>query len=295
MPPLLPHLVDGVLDREFAAGVRLGGDAGGAAAVVAFAARRPRIAAVGHRAGGRRPRCPVAHSDDGCRAAARGREFRPRHPPCARQTPNNLRCEIPSAPVDAKLTVTPFSNSSVVPAAGTSITPVDPAASRSCTSTGVPPGVGAEYLVLSDSSGARACVRRAGTGCRESCRRQHRGRQRGRELDAPRRFDDGDAPHLAGGLRELAHVVDDFDPVAGVEAQHVVATQRLELQLVGRDHARDAAAHVIARPLERGAGAGLAGIMDFDPVELVLEPAVAAGRRQLARVVHRSDVEGAGA
>ena len=100
-----------------------------------------------------------------------------------------------------------------------------------------------------------------------------------------------------GGLRELAHVVDDLDPVAGVEAQHVVAAERLELELAARDHARDATADagVLARPLERGAGAGLAGIVDFHAVELVLEPAVAAGGRQLARVVHRRDVEGAGA
>ena len=59
----------------------------------------------------------------------------------------------------------------------------------------------------------------------------------------------------------------DLHPVAGVEAQHVVAAQRLELQLAARDHAGDAAADagVLARPLERGAGAGLAGIMDLAP------------------------------
>ena len=60
-------------------------------------------------------------------------------------------------------------------------------------------------------------------------------------------------------LRHLAPVVGDLDPVADREAQHIVAAERVEFELGGRDDRRDAAgdARVVARPLEGGAGAGL--------------------------------------
>ncbi len=135
------------------------------------------------------------------------------------------------------------------------------------------------------------CERAVGEG-----RRQHRGRQRRRELNAPRCVDDGDPTDLAGKPRELADIVGDLDPVAGAEAQHVVAAKRLQLELRPRDHARDAAADacVFTRPFEAGAAARLPRIMDFDAIELVFEPTIAAGRRQLARIVLRRDLEGPG-
>ena len=105
-------------------------------------------------------------------------------------------------------------------------------------------------------------------------------------------------PHLATERRELAHVVGDLDPVAGVEAQHVVAAQRLQFQLGGRHHARHAAAHarILARPFERGgaAGRGRAGVVDLHAVGLILQPSIAAAGRQLARVFLARHVEGVG-
>ena len=50
---------------------------------------------------------------------------------------------------------------------------------------------------------------------------------------------------------------------------------------MARDPAADAG--VLARPFESGAAARLAGVVNLDAIELVLQPAIAAGRGQLAR------------
>ena len=133
--------------------------------------------------------------------------------------------------MDAKLTVTPFSSSSVVPAAGTVITPFDPAASRSCTCTGCAACIGPEHRsVLIPAAHAQVAHRRrvlsgnAG-GSRSAGKPAFNLMRRVASTTVMRRS-------LAGSLRELAHVVGDLDPVAGVEAQHVVATERLQLKLV---------------------------------------------------------------
>src|SRR6185295_6531770 len=97
-------------------------------------------------------------------------------------------------------------------------------------------------------------------------RRQQVGLQYRVQLDASRRLDHGDAPDLSRRLREFAKVVGDLDPVPGVEAQHVVATEALQLKLVIGNDAGDTAADagVLARPFEGGRGPGLAGIVNLD-------------------------------
>ena len=78
---------------------------------------------------------------------------------------------------------------------------------------------------------------------------------------------------------ELVVVVEDLDPVAGRDAQHVVLADRREPQHRRRDHLddRDRDRAVVARPLERRRP-GRAAVVDLDAVRLVLEAAVAAGR-----------------
>src|SRR4029077_4020521 len=58
------------------------------------------------------------------------------------------------------------------------------------------------------------------------------------------------------------------------------------------DTAADAG--VLARPFEGGGAAGLAGIVNIYAIELVLQAAIAAGRRQLAGIIYRGNLEGAG-
>ncbi len=91
-------------------------------------------------------------------------------------------------------------------------------------------------------------------------------------------------------------VVDDLDPVAGLERStssrprlssssslpEIMLATRLPTLAFSRDHLKVAPAP------------GWPGIVDLDPVELVLQPAIAAGRRQLAGIVDRRDLEGAG-
>ena len=111
-------------------------------------------------------------------------------------------------------------------------------------------------------------------------------RDRAGEGDRPLRVVDRHLAQHARLLVQLIVVVEDLDPVARRDAQHVVLADGREAQHGRRDHLddgdRDRA--VVARPLERR-GARRAAVVDLDAVRLVLEAAVAALGRQLARIV----------
>ena len=91
---------------------------------------------------------------------------------------------------------------------------------------------------------------------------------------------------------ELVVVVEDLDPVVRRDAQHVVLADGREPEHRRRDHLddRDRDRAVVARPLERRR-ARRAAVVDLDAVRLVLEAAVAAVGRQLARIVVVRDVD----
>ena len=114
------------------------GHAGGAAAVMSFAGGRPGIATV---ADGTGADVPDAEPGIMVMNAARRRPLSSstRRPRCALQTPNNRRYLKPLAPVDVEADRHAVLRAAAsYAAAGTAITPFEPAASRSCTWTGVP-------------------------------------------------------------------------------------------------------------------------------------------------------------
>ena len=108
---------------------------------------------------------------------------------------------------------------------------------------------------------------------------------------------------LAGQAAKLQPIVDNLDPVAGREAQHLIASQALDRKLAGRiaeairhigdfGDTRDDRA-VIARPLEgRDSGARArrghrtalchSGLMNFNSIKLVLHPRVGRAGREAA-------------
>ena len=119
------------------------------------------------------------------------------------------------------------------------------------------------------------------------------GGQRARERDRPLGVVDRHLAHLPGLAVELAAVVEDLDPVVVRDAQHVVPANRGEPQHRRGHHLhhRHRDGGVLPRPLESGRAARLAALVDLDAVGLVLEPAVAALRRQLAWIVRGRDVD----
>ena len=147
--------------------MRLGGDAGGAAAVMTFAAWRPWIAAVGHGAGGHVPdgqarvvmmdaarRCAVENFDRGVRRA------RGEHPIIAGvKSLGSGGCEADRHAVFQQQRRARRGNRDHAGRAGcVEILHLDRRAA----------GVGAEHLVRSDPSGGRADYGRVGTRCRGS-------------------------------------------------------------------------------------------------------------------------------
>ena len=95
-----------------------------------------------------------------------------------------------------------------------------------------------------------------------------------------------DAPQFAGQTVQLTPVIGHFHPVAVVKAQHVVAADAFHGNAVTRrvDMA-DPRGHrgVVPRPFECGR-AERAATMHFNPVQLVLQPAITSGGRHLARI-----------
>src|SRR5690606_14675341 len=90
-------------------------------------------------------------------------------------------------------------------------------------------------------------------------------------------------------------VVDDLDPVAGVEAQDRVTPEALEAQLVRGEHLDDAARDggVLTRPRERRF-AHRAAVMDAHLVKVVLDAAEPTGRGHLAGILVRRNAHSRG-
>ncbi len=124
--------------------------------------------------------------------------------------------------------------------------------------------------------------------------------------DARGQVDDDDialgAQHLhqrAGLAEQFVAVVDELDPAAGGDRQHIVAADAGDLEFVGdrvvqpaHDAADDAA--VVARPLVAGLPGDAAVVMDLDAIKVVFEQPVAGFRWQLARRLGRNAGFGTG-
>ena len=114
----------------------------------------------------------------------------------------------------------------------------------------------------------------------------------GRGIDA---VAGADAPQQAGPAVQLMPVVQDLDPFPGMESQHLVASDAVHHQAVAAldlaDRADDGG--VVARPFE-GGRAQRPAVMDLDPVELVLQPLVARGRRHQTGIGIARDIAGQG-
>ena len=98
---------------------------------------------------------------------------------------------------------------------------------------------------------------------------------------AGRRVDAVAGPDAAQHARlavQLAPVVGDLDPVAVVEAQHVVAAEALDDEPVARSwiSVTRVATVALSRDHLKVAVSGRPAAVDLDAVELVLEPPVAA-------------------